>query len=142
MFVQVPHSVEDHLKRWLDLLIDAFFTKSYKKTKSVAKKTPKYILPIFFHNKGLEFLNLRNQDVISAKKLQTEDPLSIVYSVSSIIHNKLFNYKDTVNNINIDDQLTYGTNLISCDCHKSSFVDTDHSHIVTGDLRIIENKHL
>jgi len=58
----------DHLKRWLDLLIDAFFTKSYKKTKSVAKKTPKYILPIFFHNKGLEFLNLHNQDVISAKK--------------------------------------------------------------------------
>jgi len=139
---------QDHLKRWLDLVIDVFFTKCYKETNSVAKKAPKYILPIFFHNKGLELINLkkilRNHDVIFKlpKMLQAEDPPSIVYSLSSTIRNKLFNYKDTVNNINIDDQLTYGTNLINCECHKSSFVNKDHGHIVTGDLRIIENKHL
>ena len=139
---------EDHLKRWYDLLIDVYFTKVYKEEKGNAKKAPKHLLPIFFHNKGLEFIRLkkilRNPDVISKlpDQLQTEDPPSIVYNLTPTIRSKIFNYRETVNDIDINDHLTYGTKLPSCDCHDSPFVDSDHGHIMTGDLRIIENQHL
>ena len=129
-------------------MIDVYFSKVYIEEKSKTNKAPKYLLPIFFHNKGLEFIQLRrilrNPDVISKlpEKLQSEDPPSIVYNLTSTIRNKIFNYRDTVNNIDVNDQLTYGTNLPSCDCHESPFVDNDHSHVMTGDLRIIENYHL
>ena len=87
---------------------------------------------------------LRSPDVISKlpDKLQAEDPPSIVYNLSSTIRSKIFNYRETVNDIDVNDQLTYGTKLPTCDCQNSPFVDTDHGHIVTGDLRIIENHHL
>ena len=87
---------------------------------------------------------LRNRDVISKlpDQLQAEDPPSIVYNLSSTIRSKIFNYRETVNDIDINDLLTYGTNLPTCDCHNSPFIDTDHGHVVTGDLRIIENQHL
>ena len=139
---------EDHLKRWYDLLIDIYFTKVYIEEKEKTKKAPKHLLPIFFHNKGLEFIQLkrilRNSDVISElpDKLQSEDPPSIVYNLSSTIRSKIFNYRETVNDIDVNDQLTYGTKIPNCDCHNSPFVDSDHGHIVTGDLRIIENHHL
>ena len=139
---------EDHVKRWYDLLIDVYISKMYKTPSKNPKKGPKHILPIFFHNKGLEFLHLRkilrNPDVISKlpECLQTEDPPSIVYSLSQTIRSKIFNYKDTVNNIDVNDTITFGTLLPTCDCVNSPFVDPDHGHIITGDLRIIEDKHL
>ena len=37
---------------------------------------------------------------------------------------------------------TFGTGLSHCDCQNSSFLNKDHGHILTGDLRIINNKHL
>ena len=139
---------EDHLKRWYDLLIDIYFTKVYIEEKDNIKKAPKHLLPIFFHNKGLKFIQLkkilRNSDVISElpDQLQSEDPPSIVYSLSSTIRSKIFNYRETVNDIDINDRVTYGTKLPNCDCQHSPFIDSDHGHIVTGDLRIIENQHL
>ena len=139
---------DDHLKRWYNLLIDIYFTKVYIEEKCKIKKAPKHILPIFFHNKGLEFIQLkkilRNSEVISKlpDQIRSEDPPSIVYNLSSTIRSKIFNYKETVNDIDINDQLTYGTKLPNCDCQYSPFVDSDHGHIVTGDLRIIENQHL
>ena len=139
---------EDYLKRWFELIIDAFLTKTYKEKQVKPKKAPKFLLPIYFHNKGLDFIPLRkilrNQNVITKlpDKMQTEDPPSIVYNLCSTIRNKLFNYKETVNNIDVNDQVTYGTGLSTCNCQNSAFVDKDHGHIVTGDLRIIKNRHL
>lgn len=141
-------SCEDHLKRWYELFIDVFLTKTFKEDKRKPKQAPKYILPIYFHNKGLDFIQLkkilRNPNVASKlpEKLKDENPPSIVYSLTSTIRNKIFNYKETVNTIDTDDLLTFGTNLPSCECSKSPFVDPDHGHIMTGDLRIIENQHL
>ena len=58
------------------------------------------------------------------------------------IRNKIFNYKETVESINTDDLDTFGTNLPSCQCQDSPFVDPDHGHIMTGDLSFVKNKHL
>ena len=140
---------EDKHKRWLDLVIDVFLTKIYKEdNKKKPKKAPKQIIPIYFHNKGLDFIQLqrilRRADVVSKlpEKFQSADPSAVVYSLSSTIRNKVFNYKETVNNIDVTDEISYGTNLPSCECSTSPFVDPDHGHIVTGDLRLIENQHL
>lgn len=141
-------SCSDHIKRWYEQLIDVFFTKIYTEEKEKSKKAPKYLLPIFFDNKGLELIQLkkilRSPEVISKlpQQLQTEEPPSVVYNLSRTIRTSIFNYKQTVSSINVNDHLTYGTNLPSCDCHNSPFIDRDHNHIITGDLRLIENQHL
>ena len=79
-----------------------------KVEKPNVKKSPSHILSIFFHNKGLEFIQLksilRKPSVISKlpEKLQEDSP-SIVYSLTPTIRNKIFNYKDTAESINTDD---------------------------------------
>ena len=136
-------------KRWFDLIIDTYFSKVYiDDTKSNSKKTPKYILPIFFDNKGLEFIRLnsilRNDEVKGKlpEQFRNDETPSVVYNLSSTIRNKILNYKDTVQNINTTDRETFGTGLSSCNCASSEFVDQNHGHVVTGNLRIIQNKHL
>ena len=50
--------------------------------------------------------------------------------------NKIFNYKDTVANIDVSDNTTFGTGIVACDCDKSNFTNKDHKYVLTGDLRI------
>ena len=141
-------SCEDNVRRWYELLIDTFYTKVYKEKKLIPKKSPREIFPIYFHNKGLERIKLnkilRDKEVISKLPLQLQklEPPAIVYKLSPTIRNKIFNYKKTVESIDINDKITYGTNIPYCDCADSPFVDSDHGHIITGDLRLIENNHL
>ena len=66
----------------------------------------------------------------------------ITHSLSKTIRNTILNYKDTVNDIVIDDEVSFTTNSVTCDCSSSEFYDKDHNHIITGDLRIIKNSKL
>ena len=141
-------SCNDQDKRWFEQIVDIFFTKIYKEPPKKVKPRPKYILPIFFENKGLQFLRLssilHDDDVKSklpAHFRDDEDP-SVVYRLTSTIRNKILNYKDTVSNIDIHDADTFGTGLHTCDCSTSEFVDQHHQHVLTGNLRIIENLRL
>ena len=133
--------------RWLKLVIDIFLTKVYEEEPK-KKRAPQHILPIFFDNKGFEFIKLsrilHDEDVIGLlpQQLRNDDVPSIVYSLSSTIRNKIFNYKATVNDIDFSDSVSYGTGIIECDCKNSPFVDANHQHVVTGDLRIISNSPL
>ena len=139
----------DQTKRWFDLIVDTFFTKIFKEEPSKKLKSrPKYILPLYFDNKGLQFLLLsrilHEPDVKSKlpPDFCDDDSPSVVYSLSNTIRNKILNYKDTVSNIDVNDSESYGTGLRSCNCSSSDFVDQHHGHVLTGDLRIIENVHL
>ena len=51
------------------------------------------------------------------------------------IRSKLFNYKDFVQTLNVD-AFIEDNNTLPCDCHNSPFMDSDHNHILTGDLNI------
>ena len=141
-------SCRDQDKRWFEKIVDTFFTKVYKETPKKVKPRPKYLLPIFFENKGLQFLRLssilHDEDVRSKlpDQFREEDSPSVVFSLTGTIRNKILNYKDTVSNIDTNDSDTFGTGLHTCDCSSSEFVDPHHKHILTGDLRIIENLHL
>ena len=67
---------------------------------------------------------------------------SIVYYLGSTTRNKLLNYKYIVNKIDIYDLETFGTGLRDCSCKGLPLINRDHGHIITGDLRFIENKDL
>ena len=66
----------------------------------------------------------------------------VVYKLSNTVRNKILNYKDTVDSIFIDEEVSFSTNCSTCDCQNSPFCDPDHQHIITGDLRIVSNQKL
>ena len=53
----------------------------------------------------------------------------------------IFNYKNTINNINTNDNRVYGTVLISCSCASSKYLNDHHAHNISGDLWIIKSKN-
>ena len=87
---------------------------------------------------------MHEDDVVNKlpSMLQHQESPSVVYSLSNTIHSKLFNYKDTVKSIDTNNTETHGTGIATCDCRNSEFVDEHHGHIVTGDLRIIQNQKI
>ena len=142
-------SCTDQTKRWFDLIVDTFFTKIFKEERpKKTKSRPKYILPLYFDNKGLQFLRLNrilHESEVKSKlppEFRDDDSPSVVYSLTNTIRNKILNYKDTVSNIDVNDAETFGTGLHTCDCSSSEFVDQNHGHVLTGNLQIIQNSHL
>ena len=129
---------------WYLAALDIIETKLYRPEKPKPKKQiPKSILKILFDNKSLDFINLQRiinlDDVVSTfpKKMKDMNPV-IVYTLKPSIRSKIFNYKEFISNITVYDSVaTY-----PCFCNGSPFVDGDHGHIVTGDLRIIQNNKL
>ena len=145
---ELPSCSDDKL-RWYEYALDIINTKRFKVEVKKEKRTPKFIFPMTFRNKGLDSIKLgsffRMEEVRSLlpDHLNTDENLpSIVYSLEGTIRNKIFNYKQTVADIDTNDQSTYGTGLASCDCQGSEFCDPHHGHILTGDLRIITNQKL
>ena len=75
--------------------------------------------------------------------MRSKDEIAVVtYSLNSTIRNKILNYKETVNSIIVDEDVSFTLNSEPCDCENSSFCDPNHKHIITGDLRIVENTKL
>ena len=116
----------------------------YKEDKPKPKKqVPKSILKVLFDNKGLDFINLQriiNMEVVLStlpKKMKDLNPV-VVYKLKPLIRSNIFNYKKFIDNINVFDKV----DTFPCNCNGSSFVDSDHGHIITGDLRIVENNKL
>ena len=134
---------------WCDLISDIFLTKTFQEdVVKKKKKRPKYMFFVDFVNKGLDLIKissiLHDQDVIDSlpDNLKTDEVPSVVYRLTKTIRNKIFNYKQTVADINTDDHDTFGTGLDSCQCQNSPYIDSNHGHIVTGDLRFVENSVL
>ena len=139
---------DDFNQRWYDLVTDIIFAKIHKKKEHTIKKAQEFIIPIFFDNKGLEFSNPNsilndNQIRNSLPDPPKDDEVpSTVFSLANTMRNKMFSYKETVNNINTTDTLIYGTGINVCSCKNSNFINRHHGHIPTGDLRITENDKL
>ena len=135
-------------KQYFLQCIDIIECKIYRPIPPKSKrKSPENVCSIFFDNKGVEFINLarilRNPDIVSSipktpKKFST--PM-VTYTLDLPTSCKIFNFNKFVNSLNIDEFLTNPNNL-PCECGNSQFTDKHHKHIVTGDLRIIENNSL
>ena len=131
-------------------ILDIIDTKLYTNKVTVKKKTPpKNICTVDFKNKALE--NIRLSSIFNLPecvnllpdklKSKDENPV-IVYKLGSTIRNKILNYKETVESIFIDDEVSFINNAGECNCLESNFCDPHHKHIITGDLRIVQNSKL
>ena len=129
--------------------MDIIDSKLYKSKPKIDKKIPKYRCSVKFDNKIVELVRLskiiRHPDVVASLPLdlQVKDNIPVVtYTLCEPIRNKILNYQETVDSIYVDDEVSFSLNTQSCDCQNSNFCDPHHKHIITGDLRIIENAKL
>ena len=61
------------------------------------------------------------------------------YAYISTVASKLFNISPTLSNLNVSDYLS---NPQTCQCKESKFCYEPHSHVITGDLKVIQNAKL
>ena len=108
-------------------------TKVFPTDKNGTKKRPPFAISVFLCNKGFDYINLSSilhLDII--KNLFPNKSLPVVYSLGKTIRNKILNYKETVSFIDTNDDITYGTNIVECNCQKhKDFVGESHGHVVT-----------
>ena len=116
----------------------AFMNKSY------TSKIYTYI-----DNKELELIPLSHNfnlpEVVFRlpNKLKNNDNnLTITYQLGKTIRNKMLNYKEAVNSIYLDDDVSFCLITDQNDCAKSSLCDPQHKHIITGNLQISKNNKL
>ena len=61
---------------------------------------------------------------------------TVTYKLGKTIRNKISNYKEAVNSIYVDGNVSFYLITVQCDCTDTSFCDPHHKHTITGDLRI------
>ena len=133
-------------EQWYLYILDIIDTKLYKPpSPKKIKVPPKNVCVVSFVNKGIDHLNLpsifKSPDVTSLlpEFMQPEDDHPMVtMKLTKPIRNKILNYKETV--LSIDTETIFAPS--ECNCKDSTFNDPHHQHIVTGDLRIIDNLKL
>ena len=94
----------------------------------------------------MDFINLpkmlNNPDLINLlpPSFNKESPM-VVFDLVDSVRSKIFNYKKTVKELDVDTFLADPSTLPWM-CAESPYVDGDHGHIITGDIRIIQNNKL
>ena len=108
-------------------------------------KPKRRFIKIYFHNKGIDKVNLTNifHDKFVKSKVPIyfleRDPPLISYQYTQNISRSVFNYNQTLYDIDVSN---YNTTSSSGDCESSPFCYEPHGHIITGDLRIVNNRNL
>ena len=67
---------------------------------------------------------------------------TVTYQLGKTIKNEIISYKEALNSINGDKDVSFCVNTTQCDCTVSSFCDPPHKHIITGVSLIIINNNL
>ena len=134
----------------LDIVDTKFYVPNLP-SQDVKRAAPKNVCVIRFVNKGIDALHLSKifklDTVISqlpANLREAENIPTVTFKLDSPIRNKILNYKQTVSSLDItvNGSNAVVNNLPECNCVQSDFCDPHHGHIVTGDLRFIENSKL
>ena len=99
--------------KFLNKAVDAINLKALLRSTSVTDK-----IPVYFRDK---------------------EPPIVSYEYTSTVASKLFNFAPTLSNLNVSEYLS---NSQTCQCKKSKFCYEPHGHVITGDLRVIENAKL
>ena len=107
----------------LDVCCKKLFFPVRTGTDSTAKP-PRRFIKVFFHNKGIDKVNLTNilhNKLVRSKipiYFQEKDPPLVSYKYTNNISRSVFNYNQALRNINFDD---YRDASSSCDCQSSTF---------------------
>ena len=70
---------------------------------------------MFFHNEGLDYINLSSIHHLDLAKNLFPDKLNTDEPPAKTIRNKILNYKKTVSSTDTNDGITYGTGIVECD---------------------------
>ena len=111
----------------------------------VPAENPKHFIKIIFFNKAVDAINLpallRSTSVTNKIPVYFRDkePPIVSYEYTSTVASKLFNFSPTLSNLNVSE---YFSNPQTCQCKESKFCYEPHGHVITGDLRVIENAKL
>ena len=103
------------------------------------------VLKLKFSNKGIDAVNLSN--ILRHKKVQSCIPEyfkskstpCISYKYTPTIASNLFNYKPTLQSLDIEHLLL---NPPTCSCSSSPFNYQPAGHVITGDVNIVKNEEL
>ena len=110
------------------------------------KYVPKYRCNISFCNKGIDFVNLprllNDNDLLKSlpHSFHNKAPM-VVYDLCKTIRSKIFNYKQTIQSLDVESFLADPTTF-PCSCEHSPFTDRHHGHVITGNLDIVTNDRL
>ena len=115
----------------------------------VPAEKPKHFMKIKFFNKAVDAINLpallRSTSVTDKIPVYFRDkePPIVSYEYTSTVASKLFNFAPALSNLNVSEYLS---DPQTCQCKKSTFCyqphGGPHGHVITGDLRVIENAKL
>ncbi|MDQ2684807.1 MAG: hypothetical protein M3Y25_03060 [Thermoproteota archaeon] len=135
-----PYSIVEVLQ---DLIDFKLHFKLQPESESKPKVQSRVFMRIYFHNKGIEKVNLhqlmKNVKHSIPSTFNFKDLPRIIYKRSPTIARKIFNYKATVTNLDTNSWISTSVN---CTCKDSKFCDPHLGHIMTGDLTIINNSKL
>ena len=144
-FSEYRYISSDFPKEIADLALDMINFRLFKqKEKEKVKRS--VFLKTFFQNKRVERLGipsvLREKMKFLPEVLKDEDPPTVIYQRSKTIGSTIFNYKKVVQDFIASDWMGNNINKHTCECKNSVFSDPHHKHVVTMDLRIIEDRKL
>ena len=126
------------------MALDIIETKLFIQPKKIFKKAiPKYRCNITFKSRAFDFINLPK--ILRSKEVCDNLPSNFDVSdmpivVNPSIRSTLFNYKQFVLHLNVD-EFVKDANSITCSCNKydTSFTNNHYGHIITGNLNIVNN---
>jgi hypothetical protein len=128
----------------IDVILDMINYRIFLLKESVTKKNMDNFVKIYFQAKDIEEVRLssifRKHLNSIPSSFRSKDPPTVLFSRSSHIGSTIFNYKEVVASVITDDWKEDNSNV--CNCSKSAFCDPHYGHVVTGNLKIIENKQL
>jgi len=136
--------INERIKNIIEDMI--FFKIGYKKSPG-KEKSKKDLNPLVvcYQNPAVGYIKLQDilrlSDVKSCIDSHCDLDITVVYKYTSSIRNKLFNYKDMMQDVDIH---VWDDNQQKCECNTTfkDYQDTDHGHVITGNLNIIPDKEL
>ena len=139
-----------------ELVVDMINFRIFQNKENSTKQKSMFFIPVYFQGKNVERIGLssifrsfnklfpnfpnNNPSSINPNCTNITSHPTIIYKRSKTIGSYIFNYRKVVEDI-CTENWKFGNNN-KCDCEKSVFRDKHHQHIVTGDLRVIEDKDL
>ena len=132
--------------RVIAIILDIANFRLFRPVRSdVPAENPKHFMKIKFLNKAVNVINLRAllRSTSVTNKIpvyfRDKEPPIVSYEYTSTVASKLFNFSPALSNLNVSE---YFSNPQTCQCKESKFCYEPHGHVITGDLRVIENAKL
>ena len=132
--------------RVIAIILDIANFRLFRPVRSdVPAENPKHFMKIKFFNKAVDTINLPAllQSTSVTNKIpvyfRDKEPPIVSYEYTSTVASKLFNFSPALSNLNVSE---YFSNPQTCQCKESKFCYEPHGHVITGDLRVIENAKL